>query len=242
MTTGNPFQEILQEIAKIRTEKGEDEWRRFSREIVNKMRARGPNGLKTAKNLLGDAIDPAIWDEVEAPKEAPPAQAPETPVPPPLVLPTDAEAGKPFVDAVRGGLPDLRTQAEYESVVGAFGALRNLVAALLAGDKTQATKAEEGLRLAVGAVKMAKEFSDKLRDVPEAATSEAAEAFKRPPPQFKEEAIQKELLVELTSIQELETLAEWYGRKKPERDSVVTPQLRNSLYDAIRAKRSELSR
>jgi hypothetical protein len=142
---------------------------------------------------------------------------------------------------VKTYLPAINTQAEYDAVVGAFGALRNNIAAILSGDKERSTQADALMGAALSAVRMAKEGSDKLREVPEAATSEASEAFKVAPKQFVEDDVLQRLLDGLTAITEHDAFTVWYRETRVEREGVVTPALRNKLYDAIRAKKLALS-
>lgn len=241
MSDQNPLQDLLTEMARVRAEKGEDAWRLFCQEMVGKIKDIGPQGVKVAQSLFGDTLDLSSVSS-DPPVKSPSTDAPPKDTPPSVgPFPSDLEAGKAFVEAVRSGLPSVQTQAEYDAIAGAFGAMRNAIAAILVGDKEKAAKSDETLLLALQAVKLAKSGSDKLRDVPEAATSPAAESFKRPPRQFGEEDVQKQLLNELDQLQSLPDLKTWYESTKSRRSEVMAPSLRNPLFDAIRSKNRDLS-
>jgi len=208
--------------------------------IMEAARLRESKGPEASRQFLVDAATRMFASAVPKPPEPVP-EPPRPAAPPPTTQVSDVEAGKAFVDLVREQLPGINTQAEYNAVVGAFGALRNTMVAILSGDKAQSANAESVLSATITAVRLAKGGSDKLRDVPEAATSEAAEAFKSAPKQFTEEATQKLLLEELAGLQDIEAFSAWYQATRDRREAVVTASLRNVLFDTIRARKLALS-
>jgi hypothetical protein len=85
-------------------------------------------------------------------------------------------------------------------------------------------------------------ISNKLRDVPEASTSAASSDFKEPPRIAQELAIQLGLLAELSTIKTLETLNAWYKDTRSQRERVISPKLRNVLFDAIKERRNSIAK
>jgi hypothetical protein len=145
-----------------------------------------------------------------------------------------------MADLLRRQMPGIKSQAQYDAVVGAMEATQHVLSAILEGNEGKATKAREALEAAFTAASQATELTARLEEVPEAATSEAAEAFKQAPAQFVEGDVSQELLSELEGIDDLSTLNTWYADTKERRSKVVTSSLRNELLDAIRAKNSAL--
>jgi hypothetical protein len=160
-------------------------------------------------------------------------------IPEPATAETDPE--RIMVDLLKRQMPGIKTQAQYDAVVGAMDVLRLLLNAVLEQDWTKEMEAMEALKLAIDATRKATELTDKLEEVPEASDSEAAEKFKQPPAQFQEQEVQAHLLEELAVIQRLETLNSWYAETRERRDQIVTQSLRDTLLDKIRKKKHDLT-
>lgn len=146
-----------------------------------------------------------------------------------------------MADLLKRQMPGIKSQAQYDAVTGALDAVRLVLNAILEQNYTQEAQGRKGLEMAFEAARQATILTDKLEEVPEAATSEASEVFKTAPAQFEEADIQKGLLFELKNLSTLAELNTWYIDTKPYRDRVVTSKLRNTLLDAIRAKKGNLS-
>jgi hypothetical protein len=146
-----------------------------------------------------------------------------------------------MAEMLRKQMPGIKTQAQYDAVVGALDAVRLVVNAILEGHKETETSARRALELAFDAVAKATEITRKLEDSPEAATSKAAEQFKDPPAQFTELEDQRRQLAELDAVQTIEELNAWYATTKLRRDKIVTQSLRNTLLDAIRIKKNSFA-
>jgi hypothetical protein len=145
-----------------------------------------------------------------------------------------------MAELLRRQMPGIKTQAQYDAVLGALDAVRLVLNAILDGQKDHETAGRQALEMAFEAASKATEITTKLEDTPEAATSKAAEAFKEPPAQFKELEDQRRMLAEVDSLTTVDALNVWYADTKSRRDRIVTQSLRNELIDAIRTKRNAL--
>lgn len=145
-----------------------------------------------------------------------------------------------LAEMLRRQMPGIKTQAQYDVVVGALDAVRVVLTHILNRDSKQEAEARAVLEKTFDAARVATELTHKLEDVPEATTSSASEQFKKPPAQFEEQAVVQKLMGELRRFETREGLNIWYAQTKSERDRVVTQSLRNTLLDAIRAKGTSL--
>ena len=143
-------------------------------------------------------------------------------------------------DLLRKQMPGIKTQAQYNAVLGALDSVRLTLNSILTGDKTREAEGRKALNMAFEVTAKATEVTNKLEEVPEAATSKDAEVFKQPPAQFHEYDTHNRLLAEMEALADLEALNAWYASTKDRRDKVVSQGLRNSLMDAIRAKKTAL--
>jgi hypothetical protein len=168
----------------------------------------------------------------------------------------DADSLKKVADAMPGGTPDINTllaealkqtmpgmksQGQYNAFRTAFDAFRAAMNAIFDGDAAKAEESRKLLDMAFIGCKQATDITRKLGDVPEAAASAAANEFKRPPSEFHEHDVLQGLLVELAKQENVQALSEWYSATKERRDSIRSGTLRNTLVDAIRARKTELS-
>ena len=145
-----------------------------------------------------------------------------------------------MAEMLRKQMPGIKTQAQYDAVVGSLDAVRLVVNAILEGHKDTEVTARRALELSFEAVAKATEITHKLEDSPEAATSKAAEQFKEPPAQFTELEDQRRQLAELDHLKTIDELNAWYAATKPRRDKIVNQKLRNELLDAIRQRKNSL--
>ena len=98
-----------------------------------------------------------------------------------------------LAEMLRKQMPGIKTQAQYDAVVGALDVVRLVVNAILERDLEGEEEARRALELTFTVLAKATEVTEKLQDSPEAATSQEAERFKDPPAQFH----QQEVLVKL---------------------------------------------
>ena len=154
----------------------------------------------------------------------------------------EAKQATPTEDAVLQALktqmPGIKTQAQFNAFMAAFDALRATLNAIFTGDADTATQGRKALDKAFELAEVVSRVSEQLKDVPEAATSKVAEEFRTPPAQFHEYDLHKELTAELQVMGSLKELNVWYGANRDRIDRVMSPSLRNTLFDAIREKRA----
>lgn len=145
-----------------------------------------------------------------------------------------------FAQMVKDRIPGMSSQAQHAAFMSGFDAFCFTMQAICSGNKENEALGQKTLNQAFDVARKATEITDKLRDVPEAAVSEAAEAFKRPPAEFAEAQVQQALLAELAALKTNDALFGWYTLSKERRESVKSQSLRNALYDAIREKHMAL--
>lgn len=146
-----------------------------------------------------------------------------------------------LTEVMRATMPNLKTQAQFDGFLIAFDALRMTVNGIYEQNGKKTADGKEALAKALDALTKITEVSEKLREVPEAATSAASEVFKNPPAQFGEDESLRVLLDALSRLESLEALDAWYMACRAQIHRVVTPSLRNQLFDAIRERKVALS-
>lgn len=134
----------------------------------------------------------------------------------------------------------VKSQGQWDAIKLVYQALIDVTTAQLTGDTSKGAQARKALDKAFEGVHLATSLTQKLADVPEAATSAASELFKRPPAEFGEQAVHDDLMEQLQNIPNMAELGPWYALHRKRIDTVVTPKLRNALLDAIREKKNEL--
>lgn len=141
--------------------------------------------------------------------------------------------------AIQQQIPACRTQAQYNAFMATFDAFRGLMNAVFLGRPEGVAEARKIFDLALEVSGKVTDISEKLREVPEAATGPEADAFKNPPTKFTEYDTHKRLMVELQSINTMEKLTEWYTTNRSVLDDVSSPDLRHPLMDLIREKKNQ---
>lgn len=149
-------------------------------------------------------------------------------------------ANRALAAVLRETFPPDVTQAQYDAFLVAFDALAMLAAGSFARDPGRITQGREALAKACATFDEITKVAEKLREVPEAAISPAAERFKTAPVEFTEGGTHERLLRELNGISDRDELERWYASRRGDLDRVVSPALRNVLFDAIRAKKAGL--
>jgi hypothetical protein len=131
----------------------------------------------------------------------------------------------------------LKSQAQFHAFQAAFEAFRGVMNSIFAESVLSEKESLDALGKAFDVAKQATRITKQLEDVPEAASSKAAEEFKQPPAEFGEYDVQRALFTELVMISSLDQLNEWYRVNRNRIDTVRSPSLRNPLLDAIREKK-----
>jgi hypothetical protein len=142
-----------------------------------------------------------------------------------------------FFKALQQQLPALKSQAHFTAFQAAFEAFRGVMNAIFEGNPITEGQCMDALNKAFDVSKKMTEMTNKLADVPEAATSKAAEEFKQPPAEFSEYDDARALMTELAHIEKLGPLNEWYQTNRARIDRVRSPSVRNPLLDAIRERK-----
>lgn len=155
--------------------------------------------------------------------------------------PAPADKFADEIALIREQMPGVKTQGQFNAVMALFETVRALGNAICESDPAKSVEARQAFEKALDTLRQATELSNKLRDVPEAATSPAAEAFKTAPTQFHENDLQTALLVEIEALTSGPALTEWYAANRVRMDQITTQSLRNKLFDAIRAKRDSFA-
>jgi len=154
------------------------------------------------------------------------------------------EMEKVVLEAMRTQVPALRTQAQYNAFMAAFDAFRFKMNSIFAGDSAKEAEATKALDSGFDVARKMTEIIAKIQEVPEIAQGPNASMFTQPPAQLQEHDIQRALLSELGQCETLEELTDWYSATptKERRDKIVSQQLRNVFFDAVRTKQEELKK
>lgn len=210
-------EEMMGNLKRIRELYGEEKFQYAAKQAARILMAHGPEMREQVKKALEGLVD---LDSVE--KDPPP------PFPPGQDL---------VVEAIKSAFPSVTTQAQFDVVVTALEATKTTLNAIFLRDKAKAADGRKAIEQALEAAERVTDITSKLGQVPEAATSKEAEAFKKPPAQFHEQEILSELLAQLTEIKNKDELNAWYHSNRARIDEVVTQKNRNLLLDAIRGKK-----
>jgi hypothetical protein len=157
----------------------------------------------------------------------------------PKVAPPDMN--QLLAQAMKMQMPGLKSQGQYNAFRATVDAFRAVINAILEENLPQEQEMRKVLDDGFLAVRQATTLTRQLTDVPEASTSPVAEEFKRPPAEFQEYDIQRQLLAEVGKTISLDDLKLWYKEAKPRLDRVKSQTLRDVLLDAIRAKKMALA-
>lgn len=211
---------------KVRTSQGEEAYQEARKNFALGMILKD-QGEEFLKNLFPDLDLGPIREEAQAKTKTPPPQP-------------GVNAHEVMLNAIRGQIPNLKTQAQFTLFMRAFDALRLTLNAAFGLDKEAYEKGKQALGLILDSAFSMSEVVEKLAENPDAATSAAAAEFKNPPKEFTEYDTQKSLLLELGMLKTAEELQRWYDNNRSRMDGVVSQTLRNELFDAIRVKKAAL--
>ena len=147
-----------------------------------------------------------------------------------------------FAEAMKRQLPGLKTKAQVTAFMASFEAYREVVNVLLGSSGGDEIQAMGVLHTSFDLIRKATEIGNKLRDVPEAASSNASADFREEgvPTNYEEYDKQRKLLSELEGLKTMESLSLWWTTNRKRIDEVTTATLRNPLLDAIREKKDSL--
>lgn len=214
---------LVSHLNRIREEHGEEAYHKARRGFALGLILK-PNGDKFISNAFPD------FDLDELRMEAESQQA-------------TAEKATPeemMVGMLRQQVPNIKTQAQLNTFMACFEALRACLNHYFGRNPEGAEKAREALNKALDLAAGMPEIEDQLAEMPDDIKSDAAKAFSSPPKEFHEHDKQRALLVELAGILARDELEKWYHKNRQGIDEISDQRLRNELFDAIRLKRKEL--
>jgi hypothetical protein len=226
----NPMNAIKENLGRIRQLYGEERYRFAAAHTLRMIMAQSPE-LKDELFAAVREVDPNI-DPEELVKTSPPMPGGPANM-------QDMESA--VVQALRTSMPGIQTQAQLNLVLASFEVLKASLNASFLGNKEQAAGFRAQLNQALDSADQITALSVKLSQVPEAASSKEADAFKNPPAQFTEQEKAQELKEQLVTIENISDLNAWYKANRAKIDQVVTPSHRNDLLDSIRARQKELN-
>lgn len=146
-----------------------------------------------------------------------------------------------LLQALQSQIPGLKTQAQLNALMAGFDALRLVMGSIFQGDHLAEIKGLEALGQVFDLARKSTELSNQYAEDPEVAST-VSNPYTQPPKSVAEYDLQRKLLSELESITSDDDLQFWYAKSRPEQDLVISQSLRNVLFDAIRAKKSEFLR
>ncbi len=227
---------LLKELHAIHAKDGEEAWKSACKSYAREFLKQGPKGAEFAEIAFKDVVDlNELRREIEVEASTTPP-----PVVPPVGLPTLEEAEQMMIAVMRVQLPQLRTQAQFNTFMACFEALRMTANGIFERDPEKASKGRAALNNALDALEGVTDVSERLRNVPEAATSKASEDFKNPPMQFGVAELYRRLIGELTAITDKDVLSAWWNSNRADIDKLTDPKMRNSVIDMVREKKNEL--
>ena len=153
---------------------------------------------------------------------------------------TDADQTHLLTSLLQRQFPGIKSQAQFNAFEACMEAFRALTNAILEGKKDSEVEYRKIMNDAFEALRNSTTLTEKFAEAPEAATSQTAQEFVKPPTKFSEYDTQRALMTELAQLQSVEQLNQWYRENRPRIDEVTSPTLRNPLLDAIRARKIHL--
>jgi hypothetical protein len=214
----NPLQDLLERLQSVRDKYGEQAYNDAAKDIARQLIAQGGEEAVFAKEAFKDV--PGI-DE-------------------PMAVGDDGPLPHQLLNLVRQSMPGIKSQAQFDAFMSAFEGLRMYLNGIFEHSEQQEADGRRAMDQAIDAARKVTELTEKLEEVPEAATSAAAEKFKTPPAEFEESEIYQDLITELAELVTLTALTKWYDDAKPRLAKIVTQRLRNSLFDSIRRHKADL--
>jgi hypothetical protein len=230
MDPSSKAEDIVRQLQEIREKHGEAAYKSACKDLARKA-LHIPQSDAVLKRLLPD-LD---IDELRA----------EGPTPPPVPRGPDMPSfGGPdqqvMLQMLQGQIPSMKTQGQLKVFMGCFNALRLTLDGYFGGQTAGAEIAREGLNKLLDMARGISGVTEQLREVPVEAQSEVARKFHEevhPPVEGGvEEAVVKDLLSTLAGVPLEDHFKQWYMHNRNKIEQVKTPELRNKLFDAIRAR------
>lgn len=224
-----PVQMLIEMLEKIRTAHGQAAYEKARDDIALEMVLR-PNGEAFLNNAF-PGLDLTPFREEATQKAELAAQSEPVPQTPEEAL----------FSLIRQQMPNLKTQAHFNTFVAAFDALRTTLDGYFTDNLGRAARAREALNKVLDMATQINKVAEQAAEVPPEDRSDNMKEYVEAPKQFHEYDNQRKLLVDLARIQTLADLHTWYPANREVLDRIVSKSLRDELFDAIRKKRNELS-
>jgi hypothetical protein len=230
--------EILQRLSKIRTTMGEEAYEDAMYAVAVELYRRPHGGEALVLDTFPD-IEMDLVQSMVYPKEIEDLTSMARQPEPKQEAPTQDMM---MLNMMRQQMPNLKTQAQFNTFMLAFDALRGTLNAYFGGETAAAEVARDVLNKSLDMAAKVTGIAESLKDIPEDQRSDQSNMFTAPAAQLHEYDEQRSLLLELGNVKTFSELQKWYLETKPRRDSIVSQNLRNELLDAIRHQKEELSK
>jgi len=231
MDIANKAEEILRQLREIRQRHGEAAYKTACKDLA--MQAlRIPESDAILKRLLPDLGLDLDELKVEGPPSVPTPRGP--------AMPSFGEQDQAsMLQMLQGQIPSMKTQGHLKVFMGCFNALRLTLDGYFSGQPVGAEAARDGLNKLLDMAKQISGVTEQLREVPPEAQSEVAREFHeevRSSPAFDEGGLVRELLSSLDAVPLEGYLKQWYTHNREQIEQIKTPELRNKVFDAFRAR------
>jgi len=215
------LEQTLSALNKIREESGEEPYMMARDRVVRSMLST-PQGEEIARKTFPEL-------DLEKFKLTPDPQGP---------------AAATMAEALRNKMPNIKTEGQFQLFMTAFEALVLTLDSYFSGNTAVAIQSRDALDRVLDTAKQLKNVMTQVEQIP--AEERSAEAAKLVDERDysahgEEAAIYSTLMADLTFINTKDGLDSWYRASRPQMDKVTSQKLRNSLFDAIRNKKNNLS-
>jgi hypothetical protein len=145
-----------------------------------------------------------------------------------------------LIELLKEMLPSLKTQGQLSLFEASFNSLRCVLEGYFSGDLVVAQKGRDALEASLEAAKQMSVLTSQLREMPNEAKSPAAKSFETPAKVWNERDAAMKLLTEMAGITTLIAFQQWYSESRYQFENLVSQEVRNEVFDAIRRKRKAL--
>jgi hypothetical protein len=214
-------EQLVTHLYNVRKTQGEEAYRASVKEFVKTL-MKDPNGGIFLENFVKNLA--ADWLNLDELRQEMASEKPKMP---------------DIRQLIQQLVPSIRTQGQYDLYMQAFSALSLTMDAYYS--HRDATVSRDTLNRCLDMAGRVARLVDQAEEIPEEERGKETNDFLKTPAQFSEADEHQRLLDELGHITTLEGLNRWYGTERSRIERIVTAQYRNPLFDAIRAKKAQLT-
>lgn len=224
--------DIANHLKKMRADEGEDAYQLALKALAKRLIAGGSTEMvQSLLKSLEDSLDlTRLKAEVQADMKRAQASAEKA------ADSASASGANPMADALKAQIPNMKTQAQLDLFMSAFDALRLYFDQAYGPNPSHLEDLKSALLKAIDLAPRISEVVDKVAETPEATTNED---FKTPP--RDEDGVYQALMGELEKQSTMTDLNSWYESSRSQMDTLTNQDLRNQLFDSIRARKKSLS-